>query len=277
MLSGCYRFFIYKILLIVFFVSITSICTAKSFSIMTWNTGDSDRTFPKACELAEFINQTKKKPDIIIFQEIYHNSYLKLKKNLGYKYGIHSSEISSKIKNLAILSTSELSNHELIVFSNNISGALKTEIKINKRNNLKIYSVHFEYIKQKKRNKNGFVSLKLKEIIDILKKEISLKNPRKLEAKKLLEKTGKPGNATILAGDFNTVSFSSSIRIIKKYYKDAIPFFKKFTSGTYKKIRFPLKPRIDYIFHSPDIFVENFEVIKNTPGDHYPVTATIKY
>ncbi|MGE4518432.1 MAG: endonuclease/exonuclease/phosphatase family protein [Desulfobacteraceae bacterium] len=270
-------FFIKVFMFISLFIFIPSSGSTQSLSVMTWNTGDSNRTIPKASDLYDVIIRYGKKPDILILQEIFYNNYSDLKKKLNYRYGIHSSEISPRMKNLAVLSSHELFDHELIVFSNNVSGALKTEIRTNDSENLKIYSVHLEYIKKKTRDDSGFVNLKLKEIIDIFKKEISAENPRKAEAKKLLDQSGKPGKKTILAGDFNTVSFSSSIRRIKKYYCDAMPFFKLFSSGTYRKIHFPFKPRIDYIFHSPDLNIESFEVIKSTPGDHYPVSASIKY
>lgn len=243
---------------------------------MTWNAGDSDRLPPSLNEMYEMINKVPGKPDILILQEIFSNNFKCLKELLQFEYGIHSSQISSKILNLGILSSYKISNSELIVFSNKISGALKAEINTNGRI-INIYCVHLEYIRKKTRDKNGYVNFKFSEILNILKKEIYLQNPRKIEAVTLLKKSGKPGKLTILAGDFNTVAFSSSIKEIKKYYKDAMPFFKSFLSGTYKKIHFPVKPRIDYIFHSPDICVENFDVIRETPGDHYPVISDISF
>ncbi|MDY0132902.1 MAG: endonuclease/exonuclease/phosphatase family protein [Desulforegulaceae bacterium] len=266
----------FKIFYFFIFLSLSSFCNAQSLSIMTWNTGDSDRSLPKASEIQALINKNGQNPDILIIQEIFYNNYSSLKKRLDYKHGIHSAQISQNLKNLAILSSFELSGHELIVFSKNISGALKTEVEMPDKKKLKVYCVHFEYIKNKSRDNNGYVSLSFKDIIEILAKEVSCENPRKHEAEKLIEKAGKPGQRTIIAGDFNTVSFSSSVRTIKKFYSDAAPIFKRLSSGTYKKISFPIKPRIDYIFHSPDIKIEAFKIIKETPGDHYPVTAKIK-
>jgi endonuclease/exonuclease/phosphatase family metal-dependent hydrolase len=269
-----YDFFPKKILIIISILLFSSFCSANQLSIMTWNAGDSDRTPPNIDEMYELVSKAPKKPDILILQEIFFNNFKGLKERLNFSNSIHSSQISTKILNLGILSSCEISKSELIVFSNKISGALKAEINHNGQA-LNIYCVHFEYIRKKTRDKNGYVDLKFNEIFNILKKEIYLQNPRKNEANKLLEIAGKPGKATILAGDFNTISFSSSIKNIKKYYNDAMPFFKSFVSGTYKKIHSPIKPRIDYIFHSPDINVKSFKIIRQTPGDHFPVIADI--
>jgi len=46
-----------------------------------------------------------------------------------------------------------------------------------------------------------------------------------------------------------------------------------FFKATYEKIAWPIKPRIDYIFHSPVIRCIDAEVIQKSHGDHYPVWA----
>jgi hypothetical protein len=46
--------------------------------------------------------------------------------------------------------------------------------------------------------------------------------------------------------------------------------------GTYHKIAFPLNPRIDYIFVSPRIAVDQAGVLPRSAGDHFPVRAALK-
>lgn len=43
----------------------------------------------------------------------------------------------------------------------------------------------------------------------------------------------------------------------------------------YKDLGFPLKPRIDDIFHSQGISAEQSGIIRSGPGDHYPVWAEL--
>jgi endonuclease/exonuclease/phosphatase family metal-dependent hydrolase len=46
--------------------------------------------------------------------------------------------------------------------------------------------------------------------------------------------------------------------------------------SVYHKIAFPLNPRIDYIFVSPRIAVDQARVLPRSAGDHFPVRAALK-
>ena len=77
----------------------------------------------------------------------------------------------------------------------------------------------------------------------------------------------------IIGGDFNTVPFSKAIRKMGKIYDDALWPSVDYLTGSYNKLSLPIKPRIDYIFHSPDLKRITASVIKESAGDHYPVRA----
>jgi len=82
-----------------------------------------------------------------------------------------------------------------------------------------------------------------------------------------------PYKNIIIAGDFNTIPFSKAIRKMGKKYNDALwPSF-DYLTGSYNKLSLPIKPRIDYIFHSQGLERITASVIKESAGDHYPVRA----
>jgi len=85
--------------------------------------------------------------------------------------------------------------------------------------------------------------------------------------------SAKSSDHVIIGGDFNTVPFSKAIRKMGKIYDDALwPSF-DYLTGSYNKFSLPIKPRIDYIFHSPGLKCNTASVIKESAGDHYPIRA----
>ena len=61
-----------------------------------------------------------------------------------------------------------------------------------------------------------------------------------------------------------------------KKYNDALWPTMSYFTGTYTDLDYPFKPlnpRIDFLFHSPDIKTLKAEVVKAGPSDHYPVKA----
>ena len=267
-----------KHIIFLFYFFISSTCIASELSVVTWNAGDSNYPPPSYNEILKIIDKNNP-PDVLILQETFFERFIKIKELLNYEYSIHSSKLSDQIENLGILSKKKISSPDLIIFKNKDSGALKGTITVNQESEIQMVCVHLEYIKAKTRDNKGYVDLSFTESIKILKQEIFNNNKRNREAKKLIEWCGKKTEKTVIGGDFNTISISSGIRKIKKHYKDSMPFYKSFfsMSGTYKKIRFPVEPRIDFIFHSKDLKVKSSGIIKKTPGDHYPVKAVFLF
>jgi endonuclease/exonuclease/phosphatase family metal-dependent hydrolase len=74
-------------------------------------------------------------------------------------------------------------------------------------------------------------------------------------------------DGVIIGGDFNTVPFSRAIRSMGRRYEDALWPSVDYFTGTYSMVKFPFKPRIDYIFHSGGMRVMAAGVIRDGGGD----------
>lgn len=79
----------------------------------------------------------------------------------------------------------------------------------------------------------------------------------------------------VVGGNFNSFQLSKPIRTMATRFKDAFwPSWDYFQS-TYTDLSFPIKPRLDYIFHSGRLKSVDTEIIRDTIGDHYPIRATL--
>jgi endonuclease/exonuclease/phosphatase family metal-dependent hydrolase len=83
--------------------------------------------------------------------------------------------------------------------------------------------------------------------------------------------------AWIVAGDFNSMPFSSADRYFSRYFDDAFlqrPW--RYFTGTFWDLpQVPVRPRIDYIYHSPRFWVRDVQVIQEKLSDHFPVLAVL--
>ncbi len=59
-----------------------------------------------------------------------------------------------------------------------------------------------------------------------------------------------------------------------KYYSNELGL--KYLSGTYKRLNFPVAPRIDFLFLSSNLYCRQAAVLPMSPGDHFPVRANIE-
>jgi endonuclease/exonuclease/phosphatase family metal-dependent hydrolase len=135
--------------------------------------------------------------------------------------------------------------------------------------------VHLDQIPSKRRLKNGYVEQTVEHTARQLKTEILDDTVRSCSIQELIAWVhGKEPQAVIIGGDFNTIPFSKAVRTMNATFDDALWPSKDYFTGTYFKIKSPLLPRVDYIFHSADLCVSNPGVIRISPGDHYPVRAT---
>lgn len=83
--------------------------------------------------------------------------------------------------------------------------------------------------------------------------------------------------AWLVAGDFNSMPFSSTDRYVSKYYDDVLlkrPW--RYFTGTFWDLpQSPIRPRLDYIYHSPHFRVLEARVIQHKASDHFPVLAVV--
>jgi endonuclease/exonuclease/phosphatase family metal-dependent hydrolase len=78
----------------------------------------------------------------------------------------------------------------------------------------------------------------------------------------------------IVCGDFNDTPLSYSVKTVSSNLKDA---YRESGNGFGRTYLGRFAPyRIDYIFHSPQLNTENYQVLPDELSDHYPVTALIR-
>jgi endonuclease/exonuclease/phosphatase family metal-dependent hydrolase len=146
-----------------------------------------------------------------------------------------------------------------------------------------LVSVHLDPI-AKDRDAAGRVDMGLGRAAATVLREMFSRTARSASARELidwLERAGiTPGEPVVIAGDFNTVPSSWAIRAMAERYVDAAAAASASTGrplrGTYRRVRLPFRPRIDFVFVSPGVRVVAAGTHRRTPGDHYPVLATLE-
>jgi endonuclease/exonuclease/phosphatase (EEP) superfamily protein YafD len=84
------------------------------------------------------------------------------------------------------------------------------------------------------------------------------------------------GLPTLIGGDFNTIPGSRTIRDMDAQFRDVLWPTAGYLAGTYHKIRFPIRPRVDYLFVSDQFSADRASVVRESAGDHYPVSAALR-
>jgi len=77
----------------------------------------------------------------------------------------------------------------------------------------------------------------------------------------------------IVAGDFNTVPFTRTIRHMNRHFDEALRGTGNYLGGTYWKVDGRILPRIDFIFYAGALKRIEARIIEEKAGDHYPVEA----
>jgi endonuclease/exonuclease/phosphatase family metal-dependent hydrolase len=249
-----------------------------SFSVMSFNVGDTNWSFPSADQISQVIRETGP-PDILLLQEVRGERQVEqLSQMLNYPNYIAVPYKSQRRVCLAILSMFPIDHPDYLYFTSSSqgSGALCSVVNVGGVPIL-VCSVHLDQIPSKRRLKNGYVDQTVEHTAHQLRDEIFGDTVRSRSAAELIawiQKKGYP--SIIIGGDFNTIPFSKAVMAMDAAFEDALwPSIDYFT-GTYFKINSPLLPRVDYIFHSSDLKAYDPKVIKNSPGDHYPVRAKFK-
>ena len=212
-------------------------------------------------------------PDLLLLQEVPGEKLAaELAENLGLANHLYSSYKPGGKGNygMAIMSRYPLMKPEMLHLHRY---ATFTAEMIVEGESYRIGSVHLERIKPILINKSS-AELSWKDALRLLKTEIVEDTPRSRGIDELLSwLSSHKSDHVIIAGDFNTIPFSKAIRKMGKIYDDALwPSF-DYLTGSYNKLSLPIKPRIDYIFHSPDLKCDTASIIKEGLGDHYPVRA----
>ena len=210
-------------------------------------------------------------PDLLLLQEVHGTSATGfLAENLRMPF-YHYIDYMGDDSGLAILSRKPLENRKILYFS--VSrygyGALAAETKIVDRN-LVICSLHLDRILEV-RSESQISCLM---VLRLLQKEIFTETVRSCSVKELIDWLAEFKNDyIIIGGDFNSFPLSRPIRKMMEKYNDALWPTTKYFNGTYTELDYPIKPRIDFLFHSPVVKRYRVDVINKGPSDHYPVKS----
>ena len=249
---------------------------AGGFDVMTFNVGDANpRPFPVARTAACILDDGR--PDILFLQEAPGGrARAELLETLGYPYAARAQAGSGKLAGLAVLSVYPIGETREISLPSEGkgAGALCAVLDMGGEKVLAC-SVHLDEVDPKVRNSEGEVVFSARQALDAMYAELFSDTVRTAAVRALGAAVADAGMPVILAGDFNTVPVSRTIRHLTARYRDVLWPEVGWFQGTYHKIAFPLNPRIDYIFVSPRIAVDQARVLPRSAGDHFPVRARL--
>jgi endonuclease/exonuclease/phosphatase family metal-dependent hydrolase len=220
---------------------------ALAITVLTMNVGDAGRrVFPVAETAACILDGGR--PDILLLQEMPGGlAGAALRKALGYPYECRAESAAGKLGALMVLSAHPVLESRQIALPSARKGvgALCVVLGIAGESVLAC-SVHLDEVAPKTRNVEGQVVLGARELFELLWIELFTETVRTQGAKALTEAIGRDAARmpVILAGDFNTVPGSRTIRYLTGRYKDACWPSTAWFYGTYHKVAFPLSPRI---------------------------------
>jgi len=247
----------------------------QPLSVMTYNIGTIDGDSIPFSRVIEVISRDGV-PDLLILQEVRdEKEACNIAKSLGLRYYVYDSYSLAKAGDgLAIISSNPLSNPAIHYIKACGHAVFAAEMMLNEKRFL-VCSVHLERVEPFERV-NKRVQLSWKKAFSLLRTEITRETPRTRGVSEIMAWIQSRQYArVIIGGDFNTVPFSTAIRRMGSQYDDALWPTLDYITGSYSKVSLPIKPRIDYIFHSPDIKCSSASVGKDGGGDHYPVRAVL--
>ena len=194
-------------------------------------------------------------PDLLAIQE-YHKDYEYLFKEFKYQHIFLSNQNSGK----SIFSNNQIVDKGILGFENSNFNAIYADIVFN-GDTIRVYNAHFESFKfdlNKEFNQ--------KSILNMIKKYKNTYKFQKDQSDVLLNHIKKSPFKVILAIDMNNTEHSFVYKQIKEKLNDTFIFSGNGFGSTYW---FNLMPfRIDYIFVSPSILSNNFEIYSDKISDH---------
>jgi endonuclease/exonuclease/phosphatase family metal-dependent hydrolase len=238
-------------------------------AVITQNVGTFNSKVPNMTEVAELIDRTGSL-DILLLQEVPGVSQAsKLADNLKLLHCIFV-PYAFRTEGLAVISRFPL---RLVHHFHSIRyAAIAVEADIGSRKIL-IITVHLERVAGVRLSETD-INLSWKTAFKILIHELTHETERTRSVKEVLSWISTQDvKDIIIAGDFNTVPFSKTIRTINGSFNDVLWPGLNYFKGSYKDLPLSIEPRIDYIFHSPGLKRFSADIIENSSGDHFPVKA----
>lgn len=244
-------------------------------AVVSYNVGTLNGTRPELKPVVAAI-QKQGTPDLVLLQEVPDERFaVAIVQALGLPFQVFKGYQANGVGyGLAILSARPLSRPVLHDLKPHGHAALMAEMAC-AGNEVVICSLHLARVQGLKSGGKGF-ELAWKEALDLLMRELTAETSRSAAVRKVLDLVGdRMGQGVIVAGDFNTVPFSTAVRAIERRFEDALWLKTDYLRATYREVMFPVKPRIDYIFHSPDMRCVSASVMEGEAGDHNPMRAVL--
>ena len=253
------------------------------FSVMTFNVGDRIKD-PAQLSSTEEITRLIQRigaPDILLIQETPWKVKMEdLARLLDFAHHVSGrSDLLSSRSNSAIFSRYPLHNPHSIAFDARPgrSMALCAETFVTGKKillcSVQLSTLRFE-LSKKRKNGEGKITGSLR----IVGNEIFRETAHSRSVDKMVAwVNAQVVDAAVLGGDFNTFIFSKPIRTISNYFNDSLWPSCDYFRGTYRKFPFPIKPRIDFLFHNGNIVCADAVIVRQTVGDHFPVRAEFTF
>jgi len=248
-----------------------------NFTVMTCNIGieKSGSVPPKGLtDISAWVLDTGR-PDILLLQEFMGGVKIEdLADRLDYRYFLSGRSLIPP-SNLTILSDFPLSEGDVLDFNPDKVGdaAVCAVTDISGRRML-VCTVHMSTLYPKLRH-NGNKGYTLTSLFRVTVDEIFGEGSHMKSTRRLLKwLKSKDWDAAVVGGDFNTLFLAGSIRLMAGSFDDVLWPNRDFFRGTkISSIPLPIRPRIDYIFHSEQLAVKSAAVLSRHIGDHLPVVA----
>jgi len=254
---------------------------AGAIHIVSYNMGTRGDDIPNQDDVVRSLAAIEEHADVLLAQEIPWNVKPKpLAEALGYDHYVFGFDFKPQSMR-GIFSDTPLRDPFVIPLLNSAtsdtqdSGVLCAVTTVREKD-LLLCSVHLETIREDMRHDESLSDLGV--VFKYLKREFFEDNIRSRSVDQLLTSLKERNfERVIIGGDFNTVPLSKAIRAMNAEFEDAFWPSTAFFKGSYLDSPFPLNPRIDYIFHSPDMSARDGRVHDVTTGDHVPVSAVIMF
>ena len=230
---------------------------ARLFNHYNWIENDSISQ-----NIEQFLKQEK--PDILSIQE-YHGDYQHLLKHYKNKYVyLNGGKVGQSIH-----TNNKIINKGTVEFENSRNNAIYVDL-IQKNDTIRLYNAHFESFRLDVYGlKTDLVSLK--EVISKVKNTYII---QKNQSEILINHMLKSPYNTVLTVDLNNTEYSYVYREIERKFNDVFSLIGNGFGPTYDFKFLPI--RIDYIFVSDSISVNNFKIFDKKISDHKPISTFIK-
>ena len=242
-----------------------------SYNVRLFNAYEENSTVNVSETISEILES--KNPDVVCIQEYYRDHKIDFSE-YPFQY-IHFRNKKDKAGVLkehnlghAILSKYPIVNRGAFHFKGTFNNSLYVDI-IKAQDTIRVYNLHLQsmgilpkvsYLQEAStrrllgRMSDGFIG-------------------QQTQIQELLAHKATSPYPVLVLGDFNNTPFSYVYREMNKNMKDAYLERGNGLGTTYLFDSYPM--RIDYILASERVDIVNFETIKKTFSDHYPIIATV--